>query len=154
MFCIVILSLSAPLDPAVLPLTEIPKPDVVAAPVVIVQFLIVLLVAPAAVPKLAKAIADASWGEFVRQLEYKALWYGRTIVKMSPFYPSSRLCSNCDVDSGKKPLNIRKWTCECGATHDRDINAAKNIHTAGLAEIKACADIAIKDIAEAGIPIL
>ena len=87
--------------------------------------------------KLAKAIADASWSEFVRQLEYKADWYGRTIVKCSPWYPSSQICSNCGAITGKKPLQIRKWTCACGATHDRDINAAINIKTAGLAEL-AC----------------
>ena len=87
--------------------------------------------------KLAKAIADASWSEFVRQLEYKAEWYGRTITKVSPWYPSSQICSSCGAITGKKPLNIRKWDCACGAHHDRDINAAKNIHTAGLAEINA-----------------
>ena len=86
--------------------------------------------------KLAKAIADASWSEFVRQLEYKADWYGRTIVKCSPWYPSSQICSDCGTLGGKKPLNIRNWTCQsCGVIHDRDINAAKNIHTAGLAEL-------------------
>ena len=87
--------------------------------------------------KLAKSIADASWSEFVRQLEYKAEWYGRTIVKCSPWYPSSQICSSCGAITGKKALNIRKWTCACGATHDRDINAAINIKTAGLAEL-AC----------------
>ena len=87
-------------------------------------------------PKLAKHIADASWSEFNRQLEYKADWYGRTISKVSTWYPSSQLCSNCGFDSGKKPLNIRSWTCSnCNSFHDRDINASKNIHTAGLAEI-------------------
>lgn len=87
--------------------------------------------------KLAKAIADASWSEFVRQLEYKADWYGRTIVKVSRWYPSSQICSSCGTVTGKKPLHIRKWTCNCGASHDRDINAAININTAGLAEINA-----------------
>lgn len=87
--------------------------------------------------KLAKAIADASWSEFVRQLEYKAEWYGRTIVKCSPWYPSSQICSSCGTIKGKKALHIRTWTCDCGVTHDRDINAAINIRTAGLAEI-AC----------------
>ena len=87
--------------------------------------------------KLSKAISDASWSEFTRQLEYKANWYGRTIAKISPWYPSSQICSNCGVVTGKKPLQIRKWTCDCGSTHDRDINAAINIHTAGLAGINA-----------------
>ncbi len=64
-------------------------------------------------------------------LEYKAKWYGRN------WYPSSQICSNCGTVTGKKPLQIRKWTCDCGSTHDRDINVAINIHTAGLAEINA-----------------
>jgi putative transposase len=91
--------------------------------------------------KLARAINDASWSEFVRQLEYKADWYGRTIVKVSPWFPSSQICSNCGTRSGKKALHIRQWKCEaCETTHDRDINAAINLNTAGLAEIYACGD--------------
>lgn len=88
---------------------------------------------------LAKHIADASWSEFVRQVEYKANWYGRTISKVSPWYPSSQICSDCGHQDGKKPLTIRQWDCyACGVTHDRDVNAAKNIHTAGLAELQVC----------------
>lgn len=88
---------------------------------------------------LAKHIADTSWGEFVRQLKYKAEWYGRTISQISPWFPSSKLCSNCGFKIEKMPLDIRKWQCpSCEAIHDRDINAAKNINTAGLAEINAC----------------
>jgi putative transposase len=85
--------------------------------------------------KLAKHISDASWSEFVRQLEYKASWYGKAISKVSPWYPSSQICSDCGHNSGKKPLDVRKWDCICGVTHDRDINASKNILTAGLAEL-------------------
>ena len=86
--------------------------------------------------KLAKHIADASWSEFNRQLEYKALWYGRTITRVNPWYPSSQICSACGDRGDKKPLSIREWACiKCGASHDRDINAARNIHTAGLAEL-------------------
>lgn len=85
-------------------------------------------------PKLAKHIADASWGEFLRQLEYKAEWANRTISKFDRFFPSSKRCSCCGFINESMPLNIRDWVCpSCDARHDRDINAAKNIKTAGLA---------------------
>src|SRR5690625_5103100 len=77
--------------------------------------------------KLAKAISDVSWSSFVSKLQYKADWYGRTIVKVSRWFPSTQICSNCDYNNGKKPLNIRKWTSpSCTIVHDRDINASKN----------------------------
>ena len=82
---------------------------------------------------LARAIGDASWREFVRQFHYKADWYGKKIVTISRWFPSSQLCSSCGVSSGKKPLSIREWTCEsCGTHHDRDINASLNILKEGL----------------------
>ena len=82
---------------------------------------------------LARAIGDASWAEFVRLLHYKADWYGKKIVTISRWFPSSQLCSSCGESSGKKPLSIRKWTCEsCGTHHDRDINASLNILKEGL----------------------
>ena len=83
---------------------------------------------------LAKSIADASWSEFVRQLEYKSLWYGRELVGIDRWYPSSKRCFDCGHTVKKMPLNVREWTCpECGTIHDRDINAARNVLAAGLA---------------------
>ena len=83
---------------------------------------------------LAKSISDASWGEFVRQLEYKSLWYGRALIGIDRWYPSSKRCSDCGHTVPKMPLKIRAWVCpECGSIHDRDINAARNVLTAGLA---------------------
>lgn len=86
--------------------------------------------------KLAKQIADVSWGKFITMLEYKASWQGKTILKIDRWFPSSQLCSNCGTNNGKKPLSIRKWTCpDCGYIHDRDINAAINIRNYGLGQV-------------------
>ena len=83
---------------------------------------------------LSKSIADASWSGFLRQLEYKALWYGRELVGIDRWYPSSKRCSDCGHTVLKMPLNVREWTCpECGVLHDRDVNAARNVLAAGLA---------------------
>jgi putative transposase len=84
--------------------------------------------------KLALSISDASWGELVRQLTYKCDWYGRTLIKIDRWFPSSKRCGHCGYIVEKLPLNIRDWDCpQCGINHDRDINAAKNILAAGLA---------------------
>ena len=89
---------------------------------------------------LAKAISDVGWSEFVRQLEYKAEWYGRTLVKIDKWYPSSKRCLDCGHILDSLPLDVRAWTCpECGVHHDRDINAAKNILAVGLT-VAACGE--------------
>ncbi|MEH2460101.1 RNA-guided endonuclease InsQ/TnpB family protein [Nostoc sp.] len=85
-------------------------------------------------PKLAQSISDASWGELIRQLAYKCEWYGRTLVKIDRWFPSSKRCGNCGHIVDKMLLNIREWDCpKCGMHHNRDINASKNILAAGLA---------------------
>ncbi|WP_327740975.1 transposase (plasmid) [Streptomyces sp. NBC_00493] len=89
--------------------------------------------------KLARTISDASWTQLRSMLEYKCAWYGRELVVIDRWFPSSKLCGNCGTVTAKMPLNIRAWTCDCGAVHDRDINAARNIKAAGLA-VLACGD--------------
>jgi putative transposase len=84
--------------------------------------------------KLARAISDAAWSDLRTMLEYKAQWYGRTLIAVDRWFPSSKTCSACGRLTESMPLNIRDWTCPCGAAHDRDINAARNILAAGLAE--------------------
>ena len=87
---------------------------------------------------LARAISDASWAQFRTMLEYKAEWYGREIIAIDRFYPSSKTCSACGMLQDSMPLNIREWTCPgCGEIHDRDVNAAKNVLAVGLA-VSAC----------------
>lgn len=86
---------------------------------------------------LARAISDAAWHEFRSFLEYKAAWYGREVVVVDRFFPSSRLCSTCGILRERMPLHVRTWTCGCGTTHDRDVNAAKNLLAAGRA-VTAC----------------
>ncbi|MGW3178509.1 RNA-guided endonuclease InsQ/TnpB family protein [Kitasatospora sp. NPDC001119] len=89
--------------------------------------------------ELARAISDASWTELRTMLEYKCAWYGRDLVTIDRWFPSSKLCSACGVIRDTMPLNIREWACGCGAFHDRDVNAARNILAAGLAAA-ACGD--------------
>ncbi|WP_107122749.1 RNA-guided endonuclease InsQ/TnpB family protein [Streptomyces dysideae] len=87
--------------------------------------------------KLARAISDAAWTEFRSMLEYKAAWYGREVIAVDRWFPSSKLCHSCGTLQEKMPLNVRTWTCACGTTHDRDVNAAKNLLAAGRA-VSAC----------------
>ncbi len=84
--------------------------------------------------KLAKAIHDVAWGEVIRQLSYKCDWYGKELVQINTFYPSSQTCSSCGHQNpAVKDLGVRRWICPaCGANHDRDENAAKNILAKGL----------------------
>lgn len=101
---------------------------------------------------LSKSISDVSWSEFIRQLEYKSEYKGKTLVKIDKWFPSSQLCSKCGYNTGQKPLNIRKFKCpKCNTELDRDINAAINIrdfgyeslqnrYTTGTVEIQACGE--------------
>lgn len=89
--------------------------------------------------RLARAISDAAWAELRCMLEYKCAWYGRELVVIDRWFPSSKLCGNCGTVRGELSLTIRTWTCGCGTVHDRDVNAARNILAAGLAA-SACGD--------------
>jgi len=81
---------------------------------------------------LAKYIADASFAEIIRQLEYKAKWYGREFIQLDQFFPSSKLCHVCGHLMLKLPLSVREWVCpQCDTKHDRDGNASKTILLAG-----------------------
>lgn len=84
--------------------------------------------------KLSNAIGDASWGIFLQYLRYKAVWYGRDIVQVAPFFASSQICNICGYKCASvKRLSVREWTCpECGTRHDRDVNAANNILAEGM----------------------
>ena len=88
---------------------------------------------------LARAISDAAWRELRGMLEYKCQWYGRDLVVVDRWLPSSKVCSTCGALRDSMPLNVREWTCRCGARHDRDVNAARTIRAAGLA-VLACGD--------------
>ncbi|GLW96795.1 transposase [Microtetraspora sp. NBRC 16547] len=98
-----------------------------------------LAVAGLARTRLAKSVHDAGWSAFVGMLEYKARLYGRAFHRINRWFPSSKLCSECGTVAGTMPLDVRSWTCPCGAVHDRDVNAAKNILAAGRADrLNAC----------------
>jgi putative transposase len=87
---------------------------------------------------LARAISDAAWRQMRAMLEYKCEWYGRDLIVIDRWYPSSRTCSACGCVAASLPLGVREWDCAaCGARHDRDINAAVNIKAAGLT-VLAC----------------
>jgi putative transposase len=94
---------------------------------------------------LAKSLADASFGEIRRQLEYKAQWYGSEILAVDRFYPSSKLCSSCGQIRNELSLSERTYSCECGLELDRDLNASLNLKSYGefhrnLSKQKACGE--------------
>ncbi|MEE1763947.1 RNA-guided endonuclease InsQ/TnpB family protein [Streptomyces sp. SP18BB07] len=98
-----------------------------------------LSVAGLARTRLAKSVHDAGWSSFIGMLKYKAQRYGRTLVTIGRFEPTSQTCSTCGAVDGPKPLNVREWTCgACGAVHDRDVNAAINVKTAAGLAVSAC----------------
>ncbi len=90
--------------------------------------------------RLARSVYDAGWSQLLRLVEEKAVRYGRTFRRIGRFEPTSQVCSACGVKDGPKPLGVREWTCAaCGITHDRDVNAARNILAAGRADrLNAC----------------
>ncbi|MGF0174239.1 RNA-guided endonuclease InsQ/TnpB family protein [Streptomyces sp. Marseille-Q5077] len=98
-----------------------------------------LSVAGLARTRLAKSVHDAGWSRFVNMLEYKATRYGRTLIRVGRFEPTSQMCSTCGVKDGRKSLDVREWTCAaCGTVHDRDVNAARNVKTAAGLAASAC----------------
>jgi putative transposase len=88
---------------------------------------------------LARAISDAAGRQLRGMLECKCRWYGRDLVVVDRWHPSSKVCSACGALQDGMPLAVREWRCRCGTTHDRDVNAAINIRAAGLA-VLACGD--------------
>lgn len=94
--------------------------------------------------KLAQSISDVSWSKFIEYLKYKAEWYGKNILEIGRFDPSSKMCSNCGNIKKDLTLKIRSWTCDkCKEEHDRDINAAMNIKKFGLIRYNKYKDVKI-----------
>ena len=98
--------------------------------------------------RLAKSVHDAGWSRFVGMLAYKAQRAGRTLVQVDRWFPSTRACSACRAIGEAKPLHVREWTCPCGAVHDRDVNAARNILAAGRADSPT-----LVELVSAGTPV-
>ena len=98
-----------------------------------------LAVSALARTRLAKSVCDAGWAQLLRLLAEKAEHYGRTFHQIGRFVPTSQICSECGENDGPKPLGVRQWSCPaCGAVHDRDVNAARNILAAGRERQNAC----------------
>ena len=105
---------------------------------------------------LSKSIMDSGWGEFVRQLEYKSHWYGRSLVKVDRFFPSSKTCSHCGCIKDHLNLSERNWTCsDCGVVHDRDFNASVNIKAEGTSVLargeESSGSSAVRHLSETGL---
>lgn len=98
--------------------------------------------------RLAKSISDVGWSEFIRQLSYKADWYGKAFHKVDRWYPSTQICNDCDLKSEIKiTLDVREWKCfGCGIVHDRDENAAKNILNRGLKDLNIDSATCVENI--------
>jgi putative transposase len=107
-----------------------------------------LAVAGLARTRLARSVADAGWSMFVAMVEYKARRHGRRFARVDRWFPSTRACSVCGAIGGAKPLHVREWTCPCGAVHDRDVNAARNILAAGRADSPT-----LVELVSAGAPV-
>jgi putative transposase len=102
--------------------------------------------------KLAKSVTDAAFGEFRRQLQYKATWNRRHLAVIGRWFPSSKMCHDCGAVNDALALADRNWTCGCGARHDRDLNAARNIRSEGLSRIPLAAGHAERiNAREAGV---
>ena len=106
---------------------------------------------------LAQSISDVSWGEFRRQLEYKCKWYGKNLITIGRFDPSSKLCPECGQLNQNLKLSDREWICDCGAKHDRDLLAANNIKNFGLVQYRrnfgnlhASGDVLVSDKLDEG----
>lgn len=103
---------------------------------------------------LAKSIADSGWSELTRQLEYKAEWYNRKLVRIDRFFPSSKRCFECGYINNNLQLSDRNWTCsECSAELNRDINASKNIKAAGLAVLASGEDVTLESRTDSSRPL-
>ena len=99
--------------------------------------------------RLARSVHDAGWSTFVGMLAYKARRHGRTFARVDRWFPSTRACSVCGAVGEARPLHVREWTCPCGAVHDRDVNAARNILAAGRVESSET----LVELVSAGTPV-
>jgi len=105
--------------------------------------------------RLAKSIADSGWSKFLNYLKYKAEWYGRTFIQVDRFFPSSKLCHRCGYKNEDLALHNRTWCCPaCGETHDRDVNASKNLYFVGLGrpEVTPVEQALVDDRSPNGLP--